>query len=96
MHRTAATLRTFTWADLGPLVTLLQQLDGDNGESPADATERTRRLYHQPGLQPERDCFLAWDGQEVVGTLFMWAEERIRRGILFGGVRKSHRGRGIG
>ncbi len=96
MHQTAATLRTFTWADLGPLVTLLQQLDGDMGESPADATERTRRLYHQPGLQPERDCFLVWDGQEVVGTLFMWAEERVRRGILFGGVRKSHRGRGIG
>ena len=96
VHQSAATVRTFTWADLSPLVTLLQQLDGDTGKSPDDATERTRRLYRQPGLQPERDCFLAWDGREVVGTLFMWVEERVGRGILFGGVRKSYRGRGIG
>ena len=96
MRQTRATIRSFTWADLGALASLLQLLEQADHEPTADVAEQTRRQYRQPGLHPERDCFLAWDGQEVVGYLFMGAEEPIGRGVIAGGVHPSHRRRGIG
>lgn len=89
-------IRTFSWSDLDALAGLLTAIAGKDGESVADVTEQTQRLFCRPGLSPERDCFLAWRGADLVGYLFLIAEEPINRGIIERGAHPQHRGQGIG
>ena len=89
-------IRLFTWPDIDALEGLLTAIDGKDQSSVAEVKEHTLRLYRRPGLYPERDCFLAWRGADLVGYLFLIAEEPINRGIIERGAHPQHRGQGIG
>jgi mycothiol synthase len=89
-------IRTFTWPELDAFAGLLTAIAGKDQSSAAEVTEQTQRLYRRPGLTPERDCFLAWQGADLVGYLFLIAEEPINRGVIERGAHPRHRGQGIG
>ena len=89
-------IRLFTWPDLDALAGLLTAIAGDSSQPVAAVVEQTERLYRRPGLHPERDCFLAWQGSDLAGYLFLIAEELINRGVIERGAHPQHRGQGIG
>lgn len=85
-------LRAFTWAALSAYTHVVNSVSGG---SPL-TLEQTRALLGQPGLQPERNLFLAHEGQTVVGSLLVVPEPLIHRAILELGVLPEHRRKGIG
>ena len=89
-------IRLFTWPDIDALASLFTAIAGKDHSSVLEVKEHTQRLYRRPGLHPERDCFLAWRGADLVGYLFLVAEEPINRGIIERGAHPQHRGQGIG
>ena len=89
------TVRPFRWPDLDERAALADAIDG-GGEPLERRRESLRRLYRQPGMAPERDCFTALlDGRQV-GCATLHVEAPIRRGVLECGVRPDARRRGVG
>lgn len=88
-------IRPFTWPDLEARVVLMRAISGDD-EPLDDAVDRMQRLMSSPGMQPERDTFLAEADGQLVGHLAVIVEEGIGRAITFGGVHPDRRRRGIG
>ena len=89
------TVRPFRWLDLDERAALAYAIDG-GGEPPERRRESLRRLYRQPGAQPERDCLTALLDGRAVGCATLHVEEPIARGVLECGVRPEARRRGVG
>lgn len=85
-------LRAFTWVDLPAYTRVLNSVSG----GPPLTLEQTRALLGQPGVQPERNLFLAQEGQAIIGSLLVVPEPLIHRAILELGVLPANRHRGIG
>jgi ribosomal protein S18 acetylase RimI-like enzyme len=75
MPQPSLTLRSFHWDDLPTLLAI-------KGASSTDDAERLRRWLSQPGMQPERDCFIALENDRPVAYCYLINEERIQRGVL--------------
>lgn len=83
------------WADL---TNHLAEVDGT--EEYYRAEDLAEELGHD-GVDPARDTMAVWDGEQMVGFVQVGVprttdHEGFGRGYLNGGVRESHRGRGIG
>lgn len=87
------TIRTFRWADIEALASLQSLLGGDSDPiSPQDL-----RLWLEiPTVQPELNCFLAFDGDILTGYLQVFPEVPIDNIVANAGVLPNHRRRGIG
>jgi ribosomal protein S18 acetylase RimI-like enzyme len=75
MASNETTIRSFEWGDLPTLAALQQANDGD-----------VERWLRQPNLQPERDCILAYAGDEPIGYAYLMVETTISRGVLISGT----------
>ncbi len=81
-HTMADTVRRFAWDDV-PLLAASEAAHGTaTSAAPPDAVERMRRWLAQPGMRPERDCFVAVDDGPPAGYAYLVAEQPIRRGVL--------------
>lgn len=83
------------WADL---VNHLAEVDGTEEFYPE---ESLREDLGRTNVDPERDTLAAWDGEEMVGFAQVTVprttdHEGTARAYIGGGVRESHRGRGLG
>jgi ribosomal protein S18 acetylase RimI-like enzyme len=82
MASSDVSVRHFDWNDAA-VVAALQQ-----GKSPADpaptedSIEALHRWLRQPGMHPERDCFIASEGKSPTGFAYVITEDLVRRGIL--------------
>ena len=74
---------------------LARAIDG-GGESIERRRESLRRLYRQPGMLPERDCFVGLLIGRQAGCATLHVEEAIGRGVLECGVHPGARSRGVG
>ena len=83
-------VRPFSWADLPRWTNLYNNAFEITGaEMEFDEPEMQRHLS-LPGLDPERDCFIARESGEDVGLAVLWPELPIRRAVLEIGVVESH------
>ena len=81
-HVMAQTVRRFAWDDV-PLLAASEAAHGPAASAaPSDAVERMRRWLRQPGMHPERDCFIAVDGGSPAGYAYLVVEQPIGRGVL--------------
>ncbi len=81
-HAMTHTVRRFAWDDV-PLLAASQAAHGPPASpAPADAVERMRRWLAQPGMRPERDCFVAIDDGSPAGYAYLVTEQAISRGVL--------------
>ena len=81
-HPMAYSVRRFAWDDV-PLLTASEAAHGPPASAaPADAVERMRRWLAQPGMQPERDCFIADEDGSPAGYAYLVVEQPISRGVL--------------
>ena len=83
------TVRPFTWDDLSSWTKLYNAAYGtaDTGLELDRASMRC--LLSQPGLDPERDCFIAHDSGSDVGLAIEWPELPVRRAVIELGVPDS-------
>ncbi len=75
MHQSHVVIRPFTWAALHTLLTV-------KGRSSPEDEEQLRRWLRQPGMRPERDCFIADVNGQAAGYGYLIVEEPIQRGVL--------------
>ena len=76
------TIRRFAWDDV-PLLAASEAAHGPPASAaPAGAVERMRRWLAQPGMHPERDCFVAIDDGTPAGYAYLVVEQPISRGVL--------------
>ncbi len=81
-HAMAYSVRRFAWDDV-PLLAASEAAHGPPASAaPSDPVERMRRWLHQPGMHPERDCFIAVDGSSPAGYAYLVVEQPISRGVL--------------
>ena len=80
----AQTVRRFSWDDVRLLATLEAGSTLTEPAPPAESVERMRRWLAQPGMHPERDCFIALDGPAPSGYAYLVTEQPIARGVLTG------------
>ncbi len=81
-HAMTHTVRRFAWDDV-PLLAASQAAHSPPASAaPADAVERMRRWLAQPGMHPERDCFVAIDDGTPAGYAYLVVEQPISRGVL--------------
>ena len=79
-------VRPFSWDDLPLWTHLYNRAFGiTDTESEFDEPEMRRHLS-LPGLDPERDCFIARESGADVGLAILWPELPIRRAVLQMGV----------
>ena len=88
-------VRPFRWADLDERAALARAIDG-GGEPVERRRESLRRLYRQPGVLPERDCFTALLEGKQAGCATLHVEAPIGRGVLECGVHPEARRQGVG
>lgn len=80
------TVRPFAWADLAGWTRLYNEALGVTGaEAELDGPSMKHHLT-QPGLDPERDCFIAQDSGSDIGLAIVWPELPIRRAVMEMGV----------
>ena len=83
-------VRPFSWDDLPRWTNLYNAAFGITAtESEFDEQEMCRHLS-LPGLEPERDCFIATESGRDVGLAILWPELPIRRAVLQMGVSGAH------
>lgn len=76
------TVRRFAWDDV-PLLAASEAAHGPSASAaPADAVERMRRWLAQPGMRPERDCFVVVVDGTPAGYAYLVVEQPISRGVL--------------
>ena len=81
-HVMPHTVRRFAWDDV-PLLAASEAAHGPPASAaPSDAVERMRRWLRQPGMRPERDCFIAVYGRNPAGYAYLVVEQPISRGVL--------------
>ena len=80
----AQTVRPFSWDDVRLLAALEAGSTLTESAPPAGSVERMRRWLAQPGMHPERDCFIALDGAAPSGYTYLVTEQPIGRGVLTG------------
>ena len=86
------TVRNFTWNDLSSLTSLINQVRTADGDERILDSPFLQGWLTQPGLSPERDCWLVEEGGEVTAYAILYPELRIGRTVLEMGVPPSHRG----
>ena len=83
-------IRPFSWDDLPSWTDLYNVAFGIAAtEGEIDEPEMRRHLS-LPGLDPERDCFVAQESGKDIGLAFLWPELPIRRAVLQMGVSGAH------
>jgi mycothiol synthase len=87
------TIRTFRWADLEALASLQSAIGGN---SDPISSQDLRLWLEIPTVQPELNCFLAFDGETLAGYLQVFPEVPIDNIVANAGVLPSYRRRGIG
>jgi mycothiol synthase len=61
------TIRTYRPDDLGALVALINEADANDKLERATTVQELEHEMSFPTAHPETDCFLAWDGDRLVG-----------------------------
>ena len=98
----SVTIRTYRSKDLAALVTLINEADAVDKLERATTEQQMAHEMSSPTIHPETDCFLAWDGDRLVGyaTLYVrpGSPERGEDSIQYcwGEVHPRWRRRGIG
>ena len=83
-------VRPFSWEDLPRWTVLYNAAFGIAAtESEFDEPEIRRHLLI-PGLDPERDCFIATESSADIGLAILWPELPIRRAVLQMGTSDAH------
>ena len=89
-------VRPFTWDDLPRWTVLYNTAFGIAAtESEIDEPEMRRHLS-LPGLDPERNCFIAQESDVDAGLAILWPELPIRRAVLQMGVSGAHSPQAVG
>jgi mycothiol synthase len=88
----AVSLRLFRWTDLPALADLQSRAKG--GQAPVRADD-LRLWLSIPTLRPEENCFLAEDGDDLVGFLQVFPEQPIGRIVVDWGLAPERHGQGI-
>ncbi|MEX2598901.1 MAG: hypothetical protein WD533_04510, partial [Dehalococcoidia bacterium] len=68
-------VKAFQKDDLPTLLAIRKQASAEDAES-------LKRWLGQPGMQPERDCFIAYANGEPTAYAYLIVEQPIRRGVL--------------
>jgi len=63
----SVTIRTYRPEDLAALVTLINEADAADKLERATTQQQMAHKMSFPTMHPETDCFLAWDGDRLVG-----------------------------
>ena len=78
--------RPFTWDDLECWTRLYNAAFGITGAEEELDGPSMKNLLSLPGLDPERDCFIAQDSGVDIGLAIVWPELPIRRAVMELGV----------
>ena len=98
----SVTLRTYCHQDLAALVTLINEADAADKLERATTQQQMAHEMSFPTIHPETDCFLAWDGDRLVGYANLYVRpgnpERGEDSTIYswGEVHPRWRRRGIG
>ena len=65
-------IRNFQKKDVPAYVTMVNEADAVDKMDRATTVEETEHEMSFPSYQPETDCFLAWDGDQLVGYASLW------------------------
>jgi mycothiol synthase len=96
------TIRTYRSDDLPALVALINEADAVDKWEEATTIEQMEHEMSFPNVHPETDCFLAWDGDQLVGYADFFARlgdpERGEESTIdcWGVVHPRWRRRGLG
>ena len=80
------TIRPFAWDDLASWTRLYNAAFGTTGAERELDGQSMKLHLSQPGLDPERDCFIAHDSGSDVALAIVWPELPIRRAVMELGV----------
>ena len=90
------TVKGYRPSDLERLWSLTNSIHGDTGWWAARSPDNLAVWLGQPTIDPERDVFLALDGESPVGYLIANLEPPLKRVVLEGAVHPDHLRRGAG
>ena len=93
---TIITIKSYQQADLNRLYSLSNSIHGDKGWWAARSVDNMSVWLGQPTIDPERDVFLALDGEKPVGYLIANMEPPLKRAVLEGAIHPDHLHRGAG
>lgn len=83
-------VRPFTWNDLPHWTVLYNTAFGIAATEDEFDEPEMRRHLSLPGLDPERDCFIAQESDTDIGLAVLWPELPIRRAVLQVGTSVAH------
>ena len=83
-------VRPFSWDDLPRWTVLYNTAFGLAATEGEFDEPEMRRHLSLPGLDPERDCFIARESGADAGLAILWPELPIRRAVLQMGVSGAH------
>ena len=90
------TVKSYRNSDLARLQKLALEINGPKGWWAARSEANMAVWLGQPTIDPERDVFLALDGDAPVGYLIANMEPPLKRVVLEGSVHGDHLRRGVG
>lgn len=100
MKKNGLTIRNYRPSDVTALVELINEADAVDRLERATTLEQMEHEMSSPTAYPERDCFLAWQGERLVGYTDLYFREGGEQtdSVLYcwGGVHPDWRRRGVG
>ncbi|HLS44809.1 MAG TPA: GNAT family N-acetyltransferase [Ornithinicoccus sp.] len=94
-----------TWRPIAPddvaaVAALVNAVAEADGTGEVTTEESLRESLDAPRFQPSTDSVLVWEGDELVGTGFVFGRDDLVDGralmMVSGGIHPAHRGQGIG